>query len=65
MEFTVKIRLENDSMRTGENIAIALAGVMYEIEQSGMYTRPVTGEDARSGKIRDGNGNITGEWSIR
>lgn len=59
MEFTLTIRLGNDAMQSGEDIARALGKVSTRLEG-------IAGAMAEddSGRIMDTNGNAVGEWSI-
>lgn len=61
MTFTVRIKLGNDTMRTGDDIRSAL----YRIAQSVWLPN---GEPEEGGispvMIYDDNGNTVGEWSV-
>lgn len=54
MKFKLEIKLGNEAMRLGEDIAEALHRVAYRVEQ----------HDDDKGAILDINGNFVGEWSV-
>lgn len=58
-QFTLKIKLGNEAMQTGNDLAYALKSVSSKIEDN--YDK-IKNE---SGKIMDLNGNTVGSWSVR
>ena len=58
-EFTLTIRLGNDAMQTGGDIADALHKVAERID-----THRGGEIDSGVGRIMDDNGNHVGDWSI-
>jgi hypothetical protein len=56
-EFSLKISLGNNAMRTSEHIATALHKIANRIDGMSAF-------DENSGTISDENGNKVGRWSI-
>lgn len=54
MRFTLNIKMGNEAMQTGEDIAAALHAVAYHVEQ----------HDDSTGSIFDENGNNVGKWEV-
>lgn len=54
MEFNLKINLDNSAY---ENVGWELGDNLEQVINR-------IGQGIRKGKVRDSNGNITGEWSI-
>ena len=54
-EFTLRIEMGNEAMQTPEDVAESLRDVANRLNY---------GADSRSGKIRDYNGNVVGEWGF-
>lgn len=54
MKFTLEIKLGNEAMQTGENVAEALAEVQRRLENG-----------HESGFVFDYNGNRVGEWGVQ
>jgi hypothetical protein len=62
--FTLKIKMGNAAMLTGEDIARALREVARDIERN-VGDEELNKRVAFKGKIRDINGNTVGEWRAR
>lgn len=60
MKFTLEIELGNDSMRTGNHIAIALRQVALQIGKYPIVALEVPTERT----ILDTNGNVVGMFSL-
>lgn len=54
MTFKVKIEMGNDSMRTVQDVALALVDVAKRVARG----------DCDGARIRDANGNTVGAWAI-
>lgn len=59
MKFKVEIELGNDAMQTTEDVAGALKDVVRELTDAVAY---VSRNGEEHGTIRDGNGNLVGQW---
>ena len=57
MEFNLTIKLGNEAMQTGPDIAEALQGVASSVDAFGI-------EPGDGGAIVDINGNRVGEWKV-
>ena len=57
--FTLTIKLGNDAMQTGEDIAGALYDASFQLASVGD-----TSPEGRSRAIHDYNGNTVGEWKV-
>jgi hypothetical protein len=63
LTLAVTIRLGNDAMQTGEDLANALEGIANDLrEWSG--PEPITGE-THAASLFDINGNRVGQWKVR
>lgn len=57
-EFTLRIKLGNEAMQSGYDIAIALQDIADDIKDF-EYTKNI------SGTIMDLNGNSVGKWQVK
>jgi hypothetical protein len=65
LKFTVEIRLGNDAMQSGSDIADALAAVARKLEDFyGQASLRVIGEPIVPILITDANGNVVGKASV-
>jgi hypothetical protein len=62
--FTLKIKLGNAAMLTGEDIARALREVARRVEAE-IGPEELTNKVTYKASIRDINGNTVGEWRAR
>lgn len=62
MEFTLKIKLGNDAMQTGDDVSAALRESAQRIEES--WGGELAESAPLAGRIYDLNGNRVGAWEV-
>lgn len=63
MKFTVNLDLENDTMKTYQDIRDALKQIILSAGScASSHARPTDGD---GGKILDVNGNVAGNWEVK
>ena len=65
MEFSLTIKLGNEAMQTGHDVAEALRRIAIQIDVDCDVDFAGWNCDADQGKVFDANGNSVGTWGVR
>jgi hypothetical protein len=65
MRFALEIKLGNDAMQDGTDIADALERVAGKIRDEGPFESPMIVDTVLSSGIMDANGARVGQWAVQ